>query len=108
MLPDALEQPVFHAIADPTRRHLMQQLTAGDRSIAALVEGLPISRTAVKKHLQVLADAGLVVPYKHGRETRYHLHVEPLAAVKSWVSFFEIYWDDKLAALARWVESEDS
>ncbi|MCM3790527.1 metalloregulator ArsR/SmtB family transcription factor [Domibacillus indicus] len=98
---------VFQAIADPTRRSLLQLLADKEMSIAAITEYFPISRTAVNKHLQVLADANLVTSQKIGRETRYRLHSEPLIELKEWLSFFEQYWDEKLSALKQFVESDN-
>ena len=67
----------------------------------------PISRTAVSKHLRVLADAGLVKERKVGRETRYKLEPEPLYELKDWLQYFEIFWENKLSALKRFVESDE-
>ncbi|OWA33386.1 transcriptional regulator [Saccharibacillus sp. O16] len=98
---------VFQAIADPSRRNILKLLAEGERPIAAIAEQFPISRTAVGKHLHVLADAGLVDSRRVGRETRYRLRAEPLQQIGDWLSFFESYWDDKLTALRRLVEEEE-
>ncbi|MNI82086.1 hypothetical protein D3C73_1387600 [compost metagenome] len=66
----------------------------------------PMSRTAVSKHLRILADAGLVKERKIGRETRYRLESEPLRELKQWLSFYERHWENKLAALKRFVEGD--
>ena len=98
---------VFQAIADPTRRSLLQLLVDQDLSIAAITKCFPVSRTAVNKHLHVLSDAGLVSSQRVGRETRYKLHPEPLSELGQWLSFFGQYWDDHLSSLIKYVESED-
>ncbi|MDQ0189821.1 DNA-binding transcriptional ArsR family regulator [Alicyclobacillus cycloheptanicus] len=94
---------VFQAIADPNRRKMLVLLAETELPIAEIVKQFPISRTAVNKHLHVLADAGLVMRRKQGRETRYQMRPAPLAEVKQWIAFFDQYWDEKLDALAKFV-----
>ncbi|WP_442602377.1 ArsR/SmtB family transcription factor [Paenibacillus sp. KN14-4R] len=101
-----MEHDVFQAIADPTRRKLLELLADQELSIAAMTQHFSISRTAINKHLAVLAEAGLVRSTKVGRETRYRLVPEPLAKMKDWVSFFEQYWSKHLIALKDLVESD--
>jgi DNA-binding transcriptional ArsR family regulator len=98
---------VFQAIADPTRRKLLKLLSNEEMPVTAISGHFPISRTAVSKHLRVLADAGLVKERKVGRETRYKLEPEPLYELKDWLQFFELYWENKLGALKRLVESDE-
>ncbi len=104
------EQPkhdVFQAISDPTRRSMLKLLAEKEMSIAEMAKYFPISRTAVNKHLHILADSGLVSSQKAGRETRFRLKPEPLAEIQNWLAFFEHYWDEKLAALKELVEEEN-
>jgi DNA-binding transcriptional ArsR family regulator len=104
----AARHDVFQAIADPNRRAILKLLAERDElPIASITIHFPLSRTAVNKHLHVLADAGLVRKRKAGRETRYSLQSEPLQEVQQWLSYFERYWDNKLAALQRYVEAGD-
>lgn len=103
----APEHDVFQAIADPSRRAMLKLLAEGELPIAAIAERFPISRTAVNKHLHMLANAGLVDSRRVGRQTRYRLRAEPLKQIGDWLSFFESYWDDKLSALREWVEEEE-
>lgn len=95
---------VFQAIADPTRRKLLRLLSGEEMSVGAISRHFPMSRTAVSKHLRILADAGLVIERKVGRETRYRMEAEPLLELRKWLSFYERFWDNKLAALQRYVE----
>ncbi len=67
-----------------------------------------MSRTAVSKHLRVLAEAELVTGRKVGRETRYRLNPEPLQELKRWLSYYERYWDNKLYALKHYVETDET
>ncbi|WP_027410512.1 ArsR/SmtB family transcription factor [Anoxybacteroides tepidamans] len=98
---------VFHAIADPTRRKLLKLLADEELSVTVISEQFPISRTAVSKHLRILAEAGLVKERKVGRETRYRLEPTPLIELKQWLSFYERFWDNKLAMLKHYVENEE-
>ncbi|PKR84219.1 ArsR/SmtB family transcription factor [Heyndrickxia camelliae] len=102
-----IKHDVFQAVADPTRRKMLILLADREMPITSITEQFPISRTAVNKHLHVLANAGLVQSKKVGRETRYKLQPEPLKELQKWLSFFEKYWADKLSALKEYVESDD-
>lgn len=106
MVTSSSKHDVFQAIADPTRRSLLKMLANKEMPIAAITDCFPISRTAVNKHLQVLSEAGLVSSQKVGRETRYKLQPEPLVELKDWLVFFEQYWDEKLIALKKFVETD--
>jgi DNA-binding transcriptional ArsR family regulator len=99
---------VFQAIADPTRRSLLKLLVDQEMPVTVITGHFPMSRTAVSKHLRILADAGLVKERKVGRETRYRLDTEPLLELKRWLSYYERYWENKMVALQRFVETEES
>jgi len=103
----APKHDVFQAIADPTRRSLLQLLVDRELPVTAISERYPMSRTAVSKHLRILAEAGLVKERKIGRETRYRSDPEPLRELKRWLAYYERYWENKLAALKLYVEAED-
>lgn len=96
---------VFQAIADPTRREILKILSKNELPISELTSYFPMSRTAVAKHLQILAEAELVSGHKVGREKRFRLHPEPLAEVNEWLSYYEQYWNNKLSLLKHIVES---
>jgi DNA-binding transcriptional ArsR family regulator len=99
---------VFQAIADPTRRSLLQLLSEKEMPVTAISSHYPISRTAVSKHLHILSEAGLVQEKKTGRETRYSLTPEPLRELKRWLAYYEQFWDNKLSVLKHLVEAGDS
>lgn len=99
---------VFQAIADPTRRRLLLLLDGQEMPVTVISSHFSISRTAVSKHLRILSDAGLVTERKVGRETRYRMEPEPLLELKRWLAYFERYWENKMAALKRLVEEDDS
>ncbi|TXK84506.1 helix-turn-helix transcriptional regulator [Paenibacillus sp. N3.4] len=97
---------VFQAIADPTRRQVLKLLGEQEMPVTVISGHFPMSRTAVSKHLRILADAGLVKERKVGRETRYRLDAEPLMELKRWLAFYERYWENKLNVLKRFVEAD--
>ena len=79
------EHEVFHAVADPTRRQLLTMLAKQELPVLALCAPFEMSRPAISKHLQVLADAGLVHMRRAGRETVYSLDAKPLRHVQEWL-----------------------
>ena len=96
---------VYAALADPTRRELLELLLAQEQSITALAKHFPVSRVAVSKHLDVLEKVGLVQERKVGREHRYQLNPEPLRDAYAWLAHYEQFWDEKLANLKAYVEN---
>ena len=97
---------VLAALADPTRRQLLEALAdAGDASATTLAGRLPVSRQAVVKHLSVLEDAGLVTAGRAGREVLYRVRPDPLAASARWLTDLAGAWDRRLAMLKRAAEA---
>jgi DNA-binding transcriptional ArsR family regulator len=92
---------VFAALADPTRRHLVEALADREATATELAAGLPVTRQAVAKHLASLRDAGLVDARRAGRETRYRLTPEPLGDALTWMESVGSVWDARLEALRR-------
>jgi len=91
---------VFEALADPTRRWMIERLArVGSTTPTALAGELPISRQAVSRHLGVLQAGGLVTVRKDGREQRYQLAVDPLRDAADWIARIEHEWDTRLARL---------
>lgn len=97
---------VLVALADPTRRDLLDALSvAGRASATSLAEGRPVSRQAVVKHLQVLEAAGLVERARIGREVLYGVRPDPLDASARWLADLSARWDRRLNALKRTAET---
>ncbi|MGE7907296.1 ArsR/SmtB family transcription factor [Peribacillus sp. NPDC094092] len=96
---------VFQAIADPTRRKVLQLLAEGDLPISKITSHFSMSRTAIAKHLHILSEAELVSGRKVGREKRFRLQPEPLAELKQWLSFYDQFWDNKLSILKHVIEN---
>lgn len=92
---------VFRAIADPTRRGLLDGLRGGEVSMGQLAASFDMSLPAVSQHLKVLREVGLVTETRAGRERRYRLQPAPLREVVDWVGHFEKFWNTRLDALER-------
>jgi DNA-binding transcriptional ArsR family regulator len=91
---------IFSALADPTRRRLVETLAARPSATASgLARELPITRQAVAKHLAALRAARLVHSSRRGRETHYTLATEPLAEVRAWTERVGAEWDRHLRRL---------
>lgn len=102
---DTGPDPVFAALADPTRREVLRAVASGqDLTATQVAASLPVSRQAVVKHLQVLAAAGLVAAERHGREQRFRVTPAPLDDALRWMVGVGAAWDDRLARLRRHVE----
>jgi DNA-binding transcriptional ArsR family regulator len=100
-------QAVIVALADPTRRQVLDLLAEhGDGTATTLAGELPVSRPAVIKHLGVLDRAGLVESRRAGREVRFSVRPEPLAATAEWMAGLAARWDARLTALKRLAESD--
>ncbi|HTZ29833.1 MAG TPA: metalloregulator ArsR/SmtB family transcription factor, partial [Streptosporangiaceae bacterium] len=89
----------FAALADGTRRHLLEQLAAADRPVSELVTGLDISQAAVSQHLRILREAGLVTARKQGRHRYYQLRPVALEEFRDWLDELERFWHARLSAL---------
>ncbi len=102
--------PVFAALADPTRRHVVETLVRdGSTSVPTLTAALPITRQAIAKHLAALGDAGLIerAPDATGREVHYRLRPGALRPASAWLDETAAAWDDRLARLKRAVTSRE-
>jgi DNA-binding transcriptional ArsR family regulator len=99
------DSSVFQAIADPTRRGVLDALREGERGAGELGGLFEMSQPAMSQHLKVLLEAGLVEQRREGRARIYRLAPDRLRAVRDWVSHYDRFWDEKLAALRRYLDS---
>jgi DNA-binding transcriptional ArsR family regulator len=95
---------VFHAIADPTRRAILDRLRAGPAPVNALASDFKQTRPAVSKHLRVLRLARLVTEERVGRERLYQLRPIPLQQVAGWLDGYRSFWLVSLDRLKRRIE----
>ena len=95
---------VFRAIADPTRRELLDRLRAGESSVMTLAESFRMSLPAISQHLKVLREAGLVKEERQGRYHVYRLIPGPLKEVADWMDHYERFWKTRLKKLGDYME----
>src|SRR5579884_2586326 len=96
----------FNALADPTRRAVLDLLRAGTRPAGEIARAFPVSRPAISKHLRILRRAHLVEERREGRHRMYQLNPEPLKAVDSWLEHYRQFWTASLENLKAFVEAE--
>lgn len=106
MLASHPAQPVFRALADPTRRAIIELLAERPRSIGDVAAEFDVTRNAIVKHLAILAESGLVGVEPKGRERINYLKPEALRSAADWLNYFDRYWDERLAALKSIVEEK--
>lgn len=96
----------FAALADPTRRAVLDLLRAGTRPAGEIARSFTVSRPAISKHLRILRRAHLVEERREGRNRLYQLNPEPLKAVGSWLNQYRSFWIANLEGLKSFVEAE--
>lgn len=102
-------QSVFSALADETRRQIIEMLTEdGEQTATQLADRFPISRQGVSKHLNIMEEAGLVTVRQRGRDKFYHLTPEPLEEASLWISAIAARWDKRLGALRDLIELDEN
>ncbi|MEZ5893670.1 MAG: metalloregulator ArsR/SmtB family transcription factor [Parvularculaceae bacterium] len=97
-------QPVFRALADPTRRAIISMLSEGARPIAEIAAEFDMTRPAVAKHLAILKEGGVITVEARGRERINRLNPAALKTAADWLNHFDRFWDDRLAKLKEVVE----
>lgn len=102
----AASEGAFRAVADPTRRAILDSLASGSRSVSELCALFSVTQSAVSQHLKVLRETGLVHPVREGRMVVYHLDPKPLRAVYDWAAQYERFWNKKLDALGALLDRE--
>ena len=98
----------FGALADPTRRSILERLIAGEASVTSLAEPFDMSLPAVSKHLRVLEKAGLLTQEKDGRVRRCRMDAGPMKEASDWVGRYRICWEEQLDSLADYIEQMQS
>ena len=99
-------QPVFRALADPTRREILRLLAARPMNVMEVAAHFDMTRAAVKKHLTVLRDGGLVTMTPVGRSLVSTLNPQGLQPVFNWLEYFDAFWDARLHSLKSAIEKE--
>jgi DNA-binding transcriptional ArsR family regulator len=99
-------ETTFQALADPTRRAVLDLLRRGRQPAGQIARAFPVSRPAISKHLRLLRRAHLVREQREGRHRFYQLNPEPLRSVDSWLEQYRVFWKANLASLKTFVEAE--
>ena len=99
-------QPVFRALADPTRRAIIAMLAEGALPIADIASEFDMTRPAVAKHLAILREGGLISVEQKGRERINRLNPKALKTAADWLNYFDRFWDVRLANLKKVVEEK--
>ncbi len=100
------EQMGFRALADPTRRSILQLLANNDMTIAEVSDNFQMTRAAVKKHLTILNEGNLISVQVCGRSRLNTLNADGLRRVFDWFSYFDAFWDDRLSTLKTEIEKD--
>src|SRR5580700_257719 len=106
IMPAKTTEATFQALADPTRRAVLDLLRRGSQPAGEIAQAFPVSRPAISKHLRLLRRAHLVREHREGRHRVYQLNPEPLRAVDSWLDQYRNFWKMNLANLKTFVEAE--
>lgn len=99
-------QAAFRALADPTRRQILMDLSTREMTIGEVVDQFDITRGAVKKHLTILEEGKLISVRSQGRSRINKLEPMGLKSVSEWINYFSDFWDDRLSALKNAIENE--
>ena len=99
-------EATFSALADPTRRAVLDLLRRGSQPAGRIAQAFPISRPAISKHLRRLRRAHLVDERRQGRLRVYQLNPQPLQTVDAWLEQYRSFWRARLARLKTFVEAE--
>src|ERR1041384_789298 len=97
---------VFHAIADPTRRRVLDLLNSGEKAAGERAQPFRMTQRAMSQHLRVLLKAGLVQTRKLGRQRLYRLEPAPLMSVAEWMMRYERFWRERLDQLGKYLDTQ--
>ena len=103
----AVENKIFQALADPSRRAIFESLTSGEAAVKDLTARFHISQPAVSQHLAALKDAGLVNGRRDGRNVYYRVEPRGLKPLIDWVNHYRAFWADRMGRLEKLLDDMD-
>ena len=103
-----MTRDIFQAIADPTRRSIINMLSSQSLNLNAVAENFDISRPAISKHIKILTECGLISIRTEGRERICEAKLSNLRKVSEWVDEYKTFWSEKLDALGNFLEFEST
>src|SRR5215213_409675 len=98
-----MRRDVFQAIADPTRREIINLISHQSLNLNAVAESFDISRPAISKHIKILTECGLIVIRQQGRERYCEAKLQKLNEVSEWIEQYRVFWTKKLDALEKFL-----
>lgn len=99
---------VFGALADPTRRGMLEMLSAGKTNVRSLAEPFNMSQPAISKHLRVLESAGLIRREKRGREHHISVNSKPVEQARDWISHYTKFWKQQFDAVDEYLKKKEA
>ncbi|WP_428656400.1 ArsR/SmtB family transcription factor [Runella sp.] len=103
-----MRRDVFQAIADPTRRNIINLIAHQTLNLNAVAEKFDISRPAISKHIKILTQCGLIIIKKEGRERYCEAKLDKLNEVAEWIEQYRIFWETKLDALDNFLKTNQN
>lgn len=103
-----MRRDVFQAIADPTRREIINLVAHRSLNLNSVAENFDVSRPAISKHIKILAECGLIEIRQQGRERYCEAKLEKLNEVSDWVEQYRKFWEEKFDALDTYLEKLQS
>jgi DNA-binding transcriptional ArsR family regulator len=102
-----MRRDVFQAIADPTRRQIINMLAHQSLNLNAVADNFDVSRPAISKHIKILTECGLITIKQQGRERYCQANLKSLNQVADWVEQYRMFWTGKLDALGDFLEKDN-
>jgi len=102
-----MRRDVFQAIADPTRREIINLLAVNQLNLNAVADNFAMSRPAVSKHIKILTECGLIIIKQQGRERYCKANLKKLEQVSAWANQYRAFWNDKLDALENFLDNDN-
>src|SRR6187399_2142014 len=101
-----MRRDVFQAIADPTRRAIINMLSSQSLNLNTVAENFDISRPAISKHIKILTECGLIEIKQQGRERYCEAKLQKLNEVSKWIEQYRVFWTKKLDALENFLATD--
>ena len=102
-----MRRDVFQAIADPTRREIINMISRESLNLNAIADNFDVSRPAISKHIKILTECGLIIIRQEGRERYCEANLGSLGQVSDWIEQYKIFWTKKLDALEHYLSKEE-
>ncbi|MEP7145794.1 MAG: metalloregulator ArsR/SmtB family transcription factor [bacterium] len=103
-----MRRDVFQAIADPTRREIINMISQKSLNLNSVAEKFSISRPAISKHIKILSECGLIVIKQQGRERICEAKLDNLNEVSEWIEQYRVFWTGKLNSLEKFLNKKNS